>query len=83
MHAVFNVRVRKPVEFVRKALKHFHRDCFLSLEGDLSRFDFALVPGASREPSDLLRRNTITLNAGIVRLLAIGNHRTGLPEPEP
>jgi hypothetical protein len=59
MRAVFAVRVREPVEFVRAALKHFHRDCFLSLEGDLSRFDPALVPGASREPSALLRRNTI------------------------
>jgi hypothetical protein len=60
MHAVFDVRVREPVEFVRAALKHFDRDCFLSLEGDLSRFDSALVPGASREPSALLRRNTIS-----------------------
>jgi hypothetical protein len=59
MHAIFDVRVKKPVEFVRAALKRFTRDCFLSLEGDLSRFDSVFVPGASREPSALLRRNTI------------------------
>jgi hypothetical protein len=60
MPDIFNVRVKKPVDFVRAALKHFRKYCFLSLEGNLSRFDPTLVPGASGNPSALLRRNTIS-----------------------
>jgi len=56
---VFNVHVRKPIELVRFALEHFQGDCLLSLEGDLSRLDVSLIPGASRKPTDLLPRNTI------------------------
>ena len=58
MRSVFQVRVRKPVDFVCSALRHFQPDCYLSLEGELSRCDPALVCGASRDPSALLRRNS-------------------------
>ena len=59
MHAVFDLRVREPVTFVQTTLRHSRKDCLLSLEGDLSRFDAHLVSGASSEPSELLARNTI------------------------
>ena len=58
MRSVFQVRVRMPVQFVCWALRHFTNDCFLSLEGNLSGFDPSLMPGASLEPSVVLRRNT-------------------------
>jgi hypothetical protein len=58
MHAVFQVRVRKPVDFVRTALQHFSSECFLSLEGDLSRIDTMAITGAAHAATTLLRRNT-------------------------
>ena len=60
MPLTYQVRVREPVEFVRAALDHFQPDCLLSLEGDLSHCDTAHVPGASSEPTDVLRRSTIS-----------------------
>ena len=55
----FQVRVRKPVDFVCAALTHFQPHCFLSLEGDLSHYDLTRIPDASGEPTEVLRRNTI------------------------
>lgn len=59
MHNLVQVRVRKPVEFVCAALRHFTRDCFLSLEGHLSRMDVTLIPGPSLEPTSLLPRSCL------------------------
>jgi hypothetical protein len=56
----FQVRVRKPVDFIRAALTHFQPQCFLSLEGDLTHVDPAHILDASGEPTDVLRRNTIS-----------------------
>jgi hypothetical protein len=59
MHAVFQVRIRKPVDFVCAVLRHFHRECFLALTGDLSRYDPALIAEASAEPTPLLSPSTL------------------------
>jgi hypothetical protein len=56
----FQVRVKKPVDFIRAALTYFQPQCFLSLEGDLCHYDSARLPGASVEPTDVLRRNTLS-----------------------
>jgi hypothetical protein len=60
MSTRFQVRVRRPVDFIRAGLNHFPHDCYLSLEGDLSRFDSTLIPGTSHMPTTLLRKYTIS-----------------------
>src|SRR5215467_9092532 len=59
MQPRFQLRVRKPVEFVREALRCFQPSCLISLEGDLSQSDLACVPGALTEATDVLKRNTL------------------------
>jgi hypothetical protein len=59
MHSGFQVRVKKPVEFICAALRHFRQDSFISLEGDLSCYDSTLIPTASQEPTTILQRHTI------------------------
>jgi hypothetical protein len=53
------VDVRRPIEFLSAVLEAFCGQARLSLEGDLEALRGVSLPGASRDETSCLRRNTI------------------------
>jgi hypothetical protein len=59
MRKIFDLQVRKPIDFLCRIIAHIEGEALMSMEGDLSRCCFDEFEGYRSEPIPPFKKNTI------------------------